>query len=158
MPPGSSIENMSMQLLFLNFVSVHTTSWTINHVLLDLAAYPEHQDPLKEEIEFVLRRFGGWKKQALTQMKKLDSVLHESQRINAMLTSMSIHILTVMILPYNGHNLTHSTATIIRKAKVPCRLSDGTFMPKGTWVMSSVNAVHHSETNYEDPMKFDGFR
>ncbi|KIM84176.1 hypothetical protein PILCRDRAFT_401541 [Piloderma croceum F 1598] len=68
-------------------------------------------------------------------MKKLDSVLHESQRINAIMT-----------------------ATIIRKAKVSCRLSDGTSMPKGTWVMSSINAAHHSEIKYENPMKFDGFR
>jgi cytochrome P450 len=153
MPPGSSIESMSTRLLFLNFASLHTSSWTINHVLLDLAAYPEYQDPLKEEIELVLRQFGGWKKQALTQMKKLDSVLHESQRLNAIMTGTSVNPRWVMI-----HDLTHSTATIIRKAKVSCRLSDGTFMPKGTWVMSSINATHHSETKYENPMKFDGFR
>jgi hypothetical protein len=54
----------------------------MTQVLLDLAAYPEYQDPLKEEIETVLREFGGWKKQALTYMKKLDSVLRESQRMN----------------------------------------------------------------------------
>jgi hypothetical protein len=36
---------------------------TVTQVLLDLAAYPEHQDPLKEEIETVLRKFGGWQKQ-----------------------------------------------------------------------------------------------
>jgi len=144
---------MSTRLLFLNFVSVHTFSWTINHVLLDLAASPEYQDPLKEEIEMVLRRFGGWTKRALTHMKKLDSVLRESQRVNAIVTGTSINPRRVMI---NG--LTHSTATVIRKAKVSCRLSDGTFMPKGTWVMSSTNATHHSEAKYENPMKFDGFR
>jgi cytochrome P450 len=121
MPPGSSIESMSTRLLFLNFASLHTSSWTINHVLLDLAAYPEYQDPLKEEIELVLRQFGGWKKQALTQMKKLDSVLHESQRVNAIVTGASINPRRVMILPHDGHDLTHSTAIIIRKAKVSCR-------------------------------------
>jgi len=54
----------------------------MTHILLDLAAYPEYQDPLKKEIGTVLRQFGGWKKQALNHMKKLNSVLRESQRMN----------------------------------------------------------------------------
>lgn len=49
---------------------------------MDLAAYPEYQEPLKEEIESALRKFGGWQKQALTHMKKLDSVIRESQRMS----------------------------------------------------------------------------
>jgi cytochrome P450 len=54
----------------------------ITHVLLDLAAHPEYQEPLREEVESVLQEFGGWSKQALTKMKKTNSVLRESQRMN----------------------------------------------------------------------------
>jgi hypothetical protein len=54
----------------------------ITHVLLDLAAHPEYQEPLREEVESVLQEFGGWSKQALTKMKKTDSILRESQRMN----------------------------------------------------------------------------
>lgn len=37
-------------------------------------------------------------------------------------------------------------------------MSDGTYLPKGAWVIAPASAIHHSEANYEDPMKFDGFR
>lgn len=49
-------------------------------------------------------------------------------------------------------------ATVMRKARVSHTLSDGTYLPKGTWVTAPASAIHHSELSYEDPMKFDGFR
>jgi len=133
--PDASIEDLCLRILFLNFASIHTTSMTMTQALLDLAAYPEHQGPLKEEIETVLHEFGGWTKQALTHMKKLDSVLRESQRMNGV-----------------------AIASVMRKAKVPYTLSDLTYLPKGTWVFSPASAIHHSEMNYKNPMEFDGFR
>jgi len=134
-PTNASLEELCIRILFLNWASIHTSSMTITHVLLDLAAYPEYQDPLKEEIESVLKQFGGWKKQALTYMKKLDSVLRESQRLN-------------------GINI----ATVFKKAKVSHTLSDGTYLPKGTYITAPASAIHRSDVNYQDAMKFDGFR
>lgn len=60
--------------------------------MLDLAAHPEYQNPLKEEIEAALLQSGGWNKHALAQMKKLDSVLRESLRMNGIV--LGAHILS----------------------------------------------------------------
>ncbi|KII83967.1 hypothetical protein PLICRDRAFT_179995 [Plicaturopsis crispa FD-325 SS-3] len=134
-PPDSSIESMCMRILFLNFAAIHTSSMSITHVLLDLGAHPEFQEPLRQEIESVLREFGGWSKQALTKMKKMDSCIRESQRLNAI-----------------------EIAPMIRKATKSQTLSDGTFLPKGTWVAVPASALHHSEHLYENPFVFDPFR
>ncbi|KII83969.1 hypothetical protein PLICRDRAFT_46743 [Plicaturopsis crispa FD-325 SS-3] len=134
-PPDSSIDNMCMRILFLNFTAIHTSTISITQVLLDLGAHPEFQEPLREEIESVLREFGGWTKQALTKMKKLDSCMRESQRLNGVVIG-----------------------TAMRKATVSQSLSDGTFIPKGTWVFVPSGALHRSEILYENPLEFDPFR
>lgn len=91
---------MCERVLFLNFVAIQTatsasfhyrnilhrankeSAQAVTHAILDLAAYPEYQDPLKEEIETALLASGGCNKLALAQMKKLDSILRESLRMN----------------------------------------------------------------------------
>jgi len=37
-------------------------------------------------------------------------------------------------------------------------LSDGTFLPKGTWVATTMHAIHKDDAVYPDASKFDGFR
>lgn len=36
--------------------------------------------------------------------------------------------------------------------------SDGTFVPKGTFVLAAAQPIHYDEENYQDSHKFDGFR
>lgn len=52
------------------------------HVLYDLTAHPEYIDPLREEMLSVLNTYGGFTKQSLPMLWKLDSCLRESQRLN----------------------------------------------------------------------------
>jgi hypothetical protein len=56
--------------------------------LYDLATHPEFQDPIRDEIENALEEYGGWTKQALSNMKKLDSSLKESQRLYPVTTGL----------------------------------------------------------------------
>ncbi|KFH41336.1 Ent-kaurene oxidase-like protein [Hapsidospora chrysogenum ATCC 11550] len=77
------------RVLLLNFVAIHTTSFAIAHVLMDLAANAvENIDELREEIVAGLRAQPDeeWSKQALLAMPKLDSVFRESQRMNSIVT------------------------------------------------------------------------
>ena len=37
-------------------------------------------------------------------------------------------------------------------------LSDGTFLPAGTFVAANLTGVHHDDSYYPDADKFDGFR
>ncbi|KAI5776568.1 cytochrome P450 [Geopyxis carbonaria] len=135
-PPGATLTDMCRRILFLNFAAIHTSSITLTHALLDLASAPHHLAPLRKEIEESLKTYGGWTKPALTAMKKLDSVLRESQRLNGV-----------------------TIGTVMRKATRATTLSDGTHLPRGTVVMSPASAIHHSPETYGDAAgKFDGFR
>jgi hypothetical protein len=46
---------------------------------------------MRAEIESVLEAHGGWTKQALAKMKKVDSSLRESQRLNPVTTGSPPH-------------------------------------------------------------------
>ncbi|KAI1258550.1 cytochrome P450 [Xylariaceae sp. FL1019] len=76
------------RVLLLNFVSIHTSSFAISHVLLDLAANsPDYIEQLRLEIVEGLEKHNGeWSKRSLGEMPKLDSVFRESQRMNSIVT------------------------------------------------------------------------
>ncbi len=52
------------------------------HALFDLCQWPEYVEPLREEIKRAIVEEGGLKLSAINKMRKLDSFLKESQRIN----------------------------------------------------------------------------
>lgn len=68
--------------MIISFVGIHTTTAFGTHVLYDLAAYPEYAPILRTEIQEVLQKHGGFSKQALYDMKRLDSFMKESQRLS----------------------------------------------------------------------------
>lgn len=45
-----------------------------------------------------------------------------------------------------------------RKALTDYTMSDGTFLPKGSFVSVNGDAVHFNDTNYAHAHDFDGFR
>lgn len=55
----------------------------VSHCLYDLVSHPEHFQPLREEIQGVLNTNNGvFVKSAMTKLRKLDSFIKESQRVN----------------------------------------------------------------------------
>lgn len=66
--------------LNLSLAAIHTTSELVTQVIYDLITNPDVIKPLREEIDNVLAD-GGWKKSSLYNMKLLDSVLKETQRL-----------------------------------------------------------------------------
>ncbi|KAM5442855.1 putative ent-kaurene monooxygenase [Microsporum ferrugineum] len=68
--------------LLLSLASIHTTTMSTAHSLYDLCAHPEYFDELRQEAYDVMKEDGGWKKTTLNKMRKLDSFLKESQRVN----------------------------------------------------------------------------
>jgi hypothetical protein len=75
-------EKLAHRQLILILASVDTTTRAGAHAIYDMCARPEYFEPLREEIETVLREDGGWGKPTLTKMRKLDSFLRESQRLS----------------------------------------------------------------------------
>ncbi|KAI1639434.1 cytochrome P450 [Biscogniauxia mediterranea] len=116
--------------------AIHTTRLAIIHVLYDLAARPEYVEPLRSEILEVKKDSNGvLQKQHLTQMKKLDSFMKESQRHSP-----------------------PSVATFQRKAMIPIDLSNGFHIPAGTIVQCNTNMLDEAPAEWGDPHAFDGFR
>lgn len=91
-------------------------------------------------------------------MRRLDSFLRESSRINAVTLSTP---LSPLLRPLNQHELMWPTprlASLNRYALRDYTFQDGTFIPKGTFVTASLHSLHMSEKTYEDAEKFDPWR
>ncbi|KFY58689.1 hypothetical protein V496_06002 [Pseudogymnoascus sp. VKM F-4515 (FW-2607)] len=128
-------EQANLQMLAAT-AAIHTTRMAVMHAIYDLAARPEYVEPLREEIQNALKMSGGtFTKQCLTQLRRLDSFMKESQRHNP-----------------------PSIATFQRKALVPVKLSNGFHIPSGTIVQCNTNILEESPPSWGDPLSFDGFR
>ena len=69
------------RVLHINVAAVHTTSVTFLNCIFDLATHPEIHDELRHEVESVIQE-KGFTKQALNDLKKIDSLMVESQRLS----------------------------------------------------------------------------
>ena len=69
------------RMLHINVAAVHTSSTTMADVLYAVILFPQYQEELREEIITIFRREGGWSKQTLTFLYKMDSFMTECGRI-----------------------------------------------------------------------------
>lgn len=81
---GRTFDRVDLQL-GLSIASVHNTTDLLAQVVYDLASDPEMVERLRVEAIQVLGN-GGWSKTSLYNLKLLDSVIKESQRIKPILT------------------------------------------------------------------------
>lgn len=82
---GRKIDYAAAQLSF-SLAAIHLSSETMTMCLLQLCDMPELIEPLREECLHVLEH-SGWTKQALQEMRLLDSFMRESQRMRDLLAS-----------------------------------------------------------------------
>lgn len=74
-------ERIAQRIMPINFASIHTTSLTAYDTMINiLSADPSVIESLREEAHRILQEEGGWTKQGLTRMHRIDSVIRESQR------------------------------------------------------------------------------
>ncbi|KAI0457461.1 cytochrome P450 [Xylaria acuta] len=113
--------------------AVHTTTDLISQTIVELLTHPELMQPLRDEAIEVLR-IHGWTKAGLYNLKLMDSILKETQRVKP------IQMIVMQ-----------------RVAAADIRLSDGTVIFKGT-KCSVANTSRLDGGVYEEPEKFDGYR
>ncbi|KAI0280021.1 cytochrome P450 [Russula aff. rugulosa BPL654] len=129
-----SVEGFARRLLVINFAAIHTTSATVTQVLYRLLTNPEYLEPLREEVDAVIRE-EGWTKAGMDKMYRIDSFLRETQRLDG-----------IAVLP------------VTRLALRPFTFSNGVTVPAGTIVAIPASSTHTDERNHSNPDKFDGFR
>jgi cytochrome P450 len=129
-----SVEGFARRLLMINFASIHTTSVTVTQVLYRLLSNPEYLEPLREEVDSVIRE-EGWTKAGMDRLYKVDSFLRETQRLDGI-----------------------GSLPTTRLAVRPFTFSNGVTVPAGTTISIPASSTHTDERNYSNPDEFDGFR
>ncbi|KAL2263955.1 hypothetical protein VTK26DRAFT_3949 [Humicola hyalothermophila] len=122
--------------LEISFAAIHTTTLTATHVFYNLAAYPEYIPELRDEIRTVLAEHGGvFSSSALQAMKKLDSFLKETMRLNP-----------------------PSVSSFQRKVRKTFTLSNGQVIPAGVVIEIPALSILTDPDVFENPEKFDPWR
>ncbi|KAG6040948.1 hypothetical protein E4U41_006539 [Claviceps citrina] len=119
--------------LSLSVAALHSTTDFFTQVMLDIACHPELIEPLRNEVISVLG-VAGWSKHSLYNLKLMDSVLKESQRLKPI-----------------------SIASMRRMTTADVKLADGTVLPKNKLTLVSAHK-HWEAESYEQPQQFDGYR
>ncbi|KAI1322259.1 ent-kaurene oxidase [Xylariaceae sp. FL0255] len=135
-------ERVLHRLVFLNDISLHSTSYTAQNVILDLAsADADVIDALRKESAQVLAQAGGvWSRQAVQDLKLIDSTIRESMRLN----------------PFNSIGLPrtvmHPEGIVVEQDGKPITI------PAKTKIMIPVEPIQHDESVYSDATSFKPFR
>ncbi|KAK6197790.1 hypothetical protein LQW54_010562 [Pestalotiopsis sp. IQ-011] len=131
-----SDEDLADTQLTLSLAAIHTTSSTVTDILCELVVRPEVVEAVKEEIKDTLDRHDGViHTQTLFEMKLLDSVMREAQRM----------------APFNQ-------ARFSRYVSKPITLSNGIQLPAGSTIESPHGPVTRDDGYYPDADKFDAHR
>jgi cytochrome P450 len=104
------------------------------NVLLELAARPEYQHRIREEVRRVTAE-KGWTLEAIDEMVHLDSFMRESRRFRPLADMM-----------------------LNRLVNKDTTLSDGTKLSRGMNVSALYSAREMDDAFYKSPREFDGFR
>ncbi|KAL2867449.1 cytochrome P450 [Aspergillus lucknowensis] len=117
----------------VSLASIHTTSDLVSQTLFNLASRPELVEDLRKEVISVIGE-QGWVKPALYQLKLMDSVLKETQRLKPI-----------------------SIGTMVRTTTSAVTFADGLQVPPNTRTLVSCHNMW-TESVHEDPSTFDGYR
>jgi cytochrome P450 len=161
--PEKQKEDIRFQaLLAMSLVAaaINTTSGLITNVIFDLSFRPEYVEILREEATEVLSASGGhWTAESMNQLKKLDSFVKESQRLAGAVGELQF-LATFSSWQCTVHAimLTAVTVSFNRKTVKDITLSDGTLLPRNTYLVAPALAVSADPSLYPNADSFDGLR
>lgn len=131
-------DRIAQRIMPINFASIHTTSLTAYETMINiLGADSGVVESLREEAHRILREEGGWTKQGLSRMHRIDSVIRESQRVSPIALTF-IHRKVV--------------------AKEGITTPEGVYLPHGTLLSCPWAPIAGDPDLHEHPQEFDPFR
>ena len=107
---------------------------------------------MRDEVESIVKS-EGWTKIAVQKMRKVDSFLRECQRYNGLGPSKSCP--RVLFIASSDHE---SLVSMTRLALKDLQFSDGTRIPRGTFVSIAADATHRDDNLYDEAAKFNPWR
>ncbi|KAH9906752.1 cytochrome P450 [Xylariomycetidae sp. FL2044] len=129
-------DTITARLLILSGAALHTSSMALTHAIFDLCVMPEYVEPLRLEAQASYSEDNGqWRLSTVQRLRRLDSFLKESQRLNNS--------------GFLGFN---------RVAMDTVTLSDGLVIPRGTKISLPGGPMRYDRQFYEQADRFDGFR
>ncbi|KAI9644111.1 hypothetical protein NHQ30_007464 [Ciborinia camelliae] len=128
------------QMLILTFAAAGMWNMILCQVIYYYMAYPQHAKDLCAEVEKARREHGGWTKEALLAMPKLDSFVREVLRCSPPII------------------YRRKLDTIQRKVMQEVHLSNNTILTPGQMVMIPTRSILHDESIYPSPSTFDPYR
>ncbi|KAF2852113.1 cytochrome P450 [Plenodomus tracheiphilus IPT5] len=131
-------DRIAQRILPINFASIHTTSLTALHAMTSiLSSDVSVVKGLREEAYRVLQEEGGWTKQGLGRMHRIDSAIRESQRTSPI-------------------SLTFVHRKVVAKEGITT--PEGVHVRCGTLLSCPWTALAGDEETYKEPEKYDAFR
>jgi cytochrome P450 len=140
-----------MLQLRLSLGAIQPSSDMLVKVIFQICERPRLIEELREEARTILGR-DGWGKTGMYNLKLMDSVLKESQRLHPLLIGNYFFFFFC-----DNYPLTLLPGSMTRIATEKVRFSDGLEIPKGTKLMISSHHMWDPEV-YPDPNQFDGHR
>lgn len=158
--PNPDAQNIIIRQLGIGFAAIHTTSNHMTNVLYDLAArWDEYAPALKAEYRKALAGDNGvLQKTTLTKLSKLDSFMKESQRLNPPSSCKSTTLLLPHLLLLPSQIANQTIVAFNRKVLKDYTLRDGKVLPKSCWIAVAAGPLMLTQSQFDDPLKFDGFR
>jgi cytochrome P450 len=123
------------RMLFLNMAAISTSGSTATNVLLDLCSRPDDMAMLREEMLEAVKATGGITLTTLASLKKTDSFIGESRRVNSL-----------------------GLMTFSRELMVPFKLSNGVTLPAHTYISMTHQPMMNDPVFFPSPETFDGLR
>lgn len=137
-PEEAQPDRIAQRLMPINFASIHTTSLTAYETLTNiLSAGASVVESLRDEAHRTLQEEGGWTKQGLSKMYRIDSAIRESQRASPLALTF-VHRKVV--------------------AKDGITTPEGVHVAYGTLLSCPWTPFAADKDTYVDPEKFDAFR
>jgi hypothetical protein len=126
------------RIMPLNFAAIHTTSLTAYDTITNiLLADPSVLESLREEAHRIYKEEGGWTKQGLTRMHRMDSAIRETQRVSPI-------ALTFI----------HRKVAVKEGITTP----EGVHVAHGALLSCAWTPVALDDDLHENPAEFDAFR
>ncbi|OJJ62372.1 hypothetical protein ASPSYDRAFT_86061 [Aspergillus sydowii CBS 593.65] len=117
----------------VSLASIHTTSDLVSQAIFNLCSRPELVDDLRKEVISVIGQ-QGWVKTAIYQLKLMDSVLKETQRLKPI-----------------------SIGTMVRTTTSSVTFTDGLKVPPNTRTLVSCHNMW-TDAVHDSAAEFDGYR